>query len=72
MHKLTDNLSQVVRVQSSIERRLLKNSSHLEAYNAEFNKFLSRGAISQLSQDEMDSYDGPVSYVTHLPVYKPD
>ena len=72
VHKLTDNLKQAVKVQGSVERRLLKNSSHLEAYNEEFRKFIERGAISKLTEEELDGYLGPISYVTHLPVYKPD
>ena len=35
-------------------------------------KFVNKGAISRITQQEMDSYQGPVSYVTHLPVLKPD
>ena len=72
VHKLTDNLKQAVKVQGSVERRLLKNSSHLEAYNVEFRKFIERGAISKLTEEELDGYLGPTNYVTHLPVYKPD
>ena len=38
----------------------------------EFRKFLERGAISKITQLEMENYDGPTSYVTHHPVLKPD
>ena len=69
---LSDNLRQAAKVQGSVERRLLKNESHLKAYNGEFEKFLERGVISRVSQEEIDNYTGPVSYVTHLPVHKPD
>ena len=55
-----------------MECRLLKNSSHLEAYNTKFQKFIDRGAIRKLTEEELDGYLGPISYVTHLPVYKPD
>ena len=72
IYKLTDNVHQAIRVQSSVEKRLLRDENLLSAYNMEFKKFVSRGAISKLSQHDMDSYDGPVSYVTHLPVFKPD
>ena len=72
VYKLTDNLRQAIKVQSSVERRLRKDEKMLEAYNDEFRKFIDRGAISRILQPELDEYTGPISYVTHLPVYKPD
>ena len=72
VHKLTDNINQAVRMQCSVERRLLRDPSLLRAYNEESKTFVDRGAISLITQDEMDEYKGPVSYVTHLPVLKPD
>ena len=70
--KLGDNLRQAVKVQGSIERRLIRDKAHLEAYNSEFKKFIDRGAISRIIQQEMDEYSEPISYVTHLPVHKPE
>ena len=70
--KLSDNLQQAIRMQCSVERRLLRDPLLMSAYNEEFMKFVNRGAISRITQQEMDSYQGPVSYVTHLPVLKPD
>ena len=70
--KLGDNLRQAVKVQGSIERRLIRDKAHLEAYNSEFKKFIDRGAISRITQQEMDEYSGPISYITHLPVHKPE
>ena len=40
VYKLTDNRRQAIRVQSSIERRLVKNEDQITAYNAEFKKFV--------------------------------
>ena len=54
IYKLTDNVHQAIRVQSSVERRLLRDGNLLSAYNMEFEKFVSRGAISKLSQHDMD------------------
>ena len=69
--KLVNNLSQVVRTQRGVEKRLLKDPKLIEAYNVEFQKFIDRGAISKLTQEELDDYSGPVSFVTHHPVMKP-
>ena len=43
----------------------------LDAYNSELRKAMERGAIVELSQEEMDNYSGPVSYVVHHGVHKP-
>ena len=70
--KLTDNVNQVVRAQRGVETRLLRDPAMMEFYNSELQKFIDRGAIRKLSQEELDGYNGPVSYVTHHPVFKPD
>ena len=69
--KLRDNIGQVISFQSSVERKLLRDKSLLNAYNSELQKFIDRGAIVRLSQEEIDSYSGPVSYVSHHAVFKP-
>ena len=33
---------------------------------------MDRGTIRRLTDQEIEDYCGPVSYVTHLPVHKPD
>ena len=70
--KLTDNFQQAVGYQKSFERKLLRDQHLMDAYNAELKKAMDRGAIVKLSQEEMDNYQGPVSYVGHHGVYKPD
>ena len=69
--KLTDNLQQAKDFQSSVERRLRRDGM-LQTYNVELQKFVERGAISRISQQELLDYNGPVSYVTHHGVLKPD
>ena len=44
----------------------------LQAYNLELKKFIDRGALVRLTQEELDSYGGPISYVTHHSVLKPE
>ena len=70
--KLSDNLNQAIAFQSSVERKLLRDKTLMDAYNQELQKFLDRGAIVKLSQQEIDAYNGPVSYVSHHAVLKPD
>ena len=70
--KLTDNLRQAIAFQSSVERKLLKDNTLKNAYNSELKKFLDRGTIMKMSQEEIGSYTRPVSYVSHHRVHKPD
>ena len=70
--KLTDNYKQAVAFQSSVERRLLKDEKSVEVYNTELRKFIDRGAITKLSSDEITTYKGPISYVSHHAVHKPE
>ena len=70
--KLGDNLRQAVKVQGSIERRLIRDKAYLEAFNSELKKFIDIGAISRITQQEMDENSGSICYVTHLPVHKPE
>ena len=71
--KLTDNVRQAIGFQRSYEKTLIQRNE-LEFYNQELKKFLDRGAIVKLSEEEIESYKaigGPVNYVTHHGVYNP-
>ena len=58
---------------SELRRTETSEGQHAEnAYNSELKKFLDRGAITKMSQEEIGSYTGPVSYVSHHGVHKPD
>ena len=69
---LSDNIHQAISFQKSCEKRLLRNPQLLAAYNEELKKAIDRGAIVRLSEEEISSYEGPVSYVAHHDVHKPD
>ena len=56
---------------SAVERRLEK-AGEMESYNKQFEDFIARGAISEMSEEEMKTYQGPVNYVGHQPVHNPD
>ena len=49
--KLRDNKQQAVRMQMSVERRLSRDPKLMSAYNEEFRKFITRGAISRITQE---------------------
>ena len=71
--KLTDNVKQAIGCQKSLEDRLSKNGE-MKFYNEELKKFWDRGAIVNLSREEIESYEatgGPVNYVSHHGVHNP-
>ena len=48
----------------------LKREGRLTEFNDEFQGFLDRGAIREVTNSELENYDGPVQYVSHHPVFK--
>ena len=70
--KLKDNIGQAIAYQSSFERKLIRDKPLLEAYNLELQKAMDRGAIVRLTEEDLQNYSGPVSYVAHHGVHKPD
>ena len=54
---------------SSVEKKLLKEND-LELYNEELRKVIEKGHLSKMSKEELETYNGPISYVSHHPVYK--
>ena len=67
---LQDNYEQVKKRALAVERRLEK-TGELECYNEQWEDFIARGAISPITEDEKNSYEGIVNYVDHHPVYNP-
>ena len=61
---LPNNRATVLRMAEGLERRLLK-SGHLEKYNAEFRKQVDRGAVTELTQEELANWKGPTNYISH-------
>ena len=69
VNKLKDNQGQAVSFQKSVEKKLLKQGE-LSAYNAELQKNIDKGYLVKLGEEDLLKYMGPVSYVSHHPVYK--
>ena len=67
--KLTDNKAQAIAFQRSVEKKLRK-SGDLDRYNTELKNQLEKGYLVELKSDDLLDYSGPISYVTHHPVYK--
>ena len=68
---LKDNRAQVIAIENSVQKGLIKKNQ-LEIYNGVIRDYIKRGVIRKLTQEEMDDWDGPVNYVPHHAVPKPD
>ena len=70
LSQLQDNRGQAIGCAVSLERKLSKNKTR-ELYNNEFQGYVSRGVFKELSEDEMEAWEGPVNYISHHGVPKP-
>ena len=69
---LQDNYSQVVKIEESVERKLVKMGKRAE-YDEEMQGYLRRGAFRKLSQEEIDRWreqKEAVNYISHHGVLK--
>ena len=67
---LQDNRLQVIRRAEVLERRLVKKDQ-LGFYNDQLRDFIDRGAITEVTEEEMTNWHGLVNYVDHHAVAKP-
>ena len=68
--KLSDNSGQAIRIAESEEKKLAKEGL-TEEFNQKFDEFIKLGTLEELSQHEMDSWEGPSHYVSIQHVVKP-
>ena len=68
---LVDNESQINSLVNSTENRLLKSPENVANYNEAFRDFVSRGVHTLLTEEEMNTYQGPVHYASQHEVIKP-
>ena len=66
-----DNYGQAALVQSNIERRLVRDNL-LEEYKKEMSKAIDAKSVVKLTTEELEAWTGPVHYLTHFPVIKPE
>ena len=71
-NQLPDNRSQAVKRLESIEQRLIKNPKHAEAYNKQMTEMNDMNYFRKLSEEEITKYKGPVHYVSHHEVLRPE
>ena len=49
-----------------------RNSNHAEVYSSQIQDMVEGGVVQKTTQDEIDSYKGPVFYLSHHEILKPD
>ena len=69
---LPDNRELAVKHLLSTERRLKRDSEQAEAYCKQMEETESMGFARKLSKEEIDSYQGPVHYIPHHAVLRPE
>ena len=69
---MKDNRYQALSILLQVEKRLKKDDVACKAFREQFNDFIERKVIRELSQEEMDNYKGPVNYISIFEVKKED
>jgi len=70
--ELPDNYTAASSMLKSLERRLMKNANHKQIYKDQIQDMIDRNVAEKIEKDEMLSYHGPVYYLSHHEVLKPD
>nr|XP_054761134.1 uncharacterized protein LOC129267449 [Lytechinus pictus] len=71
-NQLPDNRSKAEKMLYATERKLAKNPQHAEAYDNQIKEMVENNCAQKLSEDESRTYAGPVHYVSHHAVIRPD
>ena len=70
--QLPDNRAQAEMVLKSTERRLSRNPQHAEAYSKQMDEMVDLGFSRKLTEEELANYKGPIHYVSHHAVIRPE
>ena len=69
---LPDNYSQVFKKMESTERRLSKQPAHAKSYDEQMQEMERMQFSKKLTNDEIEEWKGPVHYVGHHAVVRPE
>ena len=69
---LPDNKSQAIKKLEATERRLMKNLEHAQAYDKQMVEMNEMAFSRKLSKQEFEGYRGPVHYISHHEVLRPE
>jgi len=71
-HDLPNNYSAALATLKSTENRLKKNEPHMKIYEEQIQDMIQRGVAVKIETEEQRRYQGPVFYLSHHEVLKPD
>ncbi|XP_063970046.1 uncharacterized protein LOC129255891 [Lytechinus pictus] len=69
---LPDNKMQAERMLAGTEKKLVRNLEYAEAYSKQMKEMTDMGFSRKLTQEEMKNYQGPVHYISHHAVVRPE
>ena len=70
--ELPDNKKAAMGMLISTEKRLAKNATHAEVYQKQIEDMVDREVARKLTLKELKEYKGPIHYISHHEVLKPD
>ena len=70
--ELPDNKAQAEKRLEATERRLAKNPDHAQAYDKQMKEMSEMNFSRKLTSEELKSYEGPIHYISHHEVVKPE
>ena len=71
-NELPDNYRQALDKLESIEKRLLKNKENAKMYDDQILEMEKHGHAKKLTQMDIEQHNGPVHYISHHAVIKPE
>ena len=71
-NQLPDNKALALKRLQSTEQRLRKNPDQAVAYDKQMKEMVDMNFARKLSKEELDNYNGPVHYIPHHAVLKPE
>ena len=70
--ELPDNKRAAMGMLISTEKRLAKNEEHANVYQKQIEGMIEQEVAQKLSKTELENYEGPIHYISHHEVLKPD
>lgn len=69
---LPDNKEAALATLKATEKRLRQNPAHAAVYCKQIENMIDRGVARKLTKKEIEDYNGPVFYISHHEVLKPE
>ena len=69
---LPNNRSAALATLKRTEKRLLRNMDHARLYQTQIKDMIDRHVCRKLNEAELNEYEGPIHYITHREILKPE